>query len=297
MRYSKLIRTLYYFMLSSLFISSCIDENHEGCVQYAVTARLVDSKGNTLPGSTIDSMKAYLFINDKFDHQVTPESDGRYLISFDGEKKTALVAFGLPGSDSLSVRTPEVGDDINTLSAGISSNSSKAKDTLNVIIPSELYYGRFDYVPNSTDINNNNSLVMKMTNIEVTLHVVVKQLHQFYDDGSDYSVVLSDLRSGITFGGSVAGNSITCMPKMSFDANGNLCSDAFHTFPTKSGESVTVSVYKSKSLIWQSSEDDEGKDITLSAGEDKCIVIDVGSSNMSLQVMSWKDYIQQNTSL
>lgn len=264
------------------------------CMQYAIKARLVDKSGNTLPDSTVNSVKAYLFINNKFDHYLTPESDGRYLVSFDKNATINLVVFGLPEKDSLNISTPSQEDNIDSISVRALENSSKAPNGGNYILPARLYYGRFDYLPDST---SSNDIMVTMANKQVTLHLVIKELHDVYGEDSNYSVTLSGLRSAISFNGSVAGDSITCTPSMSFNDKEDLCSEAFHTFPTKSGESVTISIYRENSLVWQSSEDYLGKSITLSAGENKCIIVDVGSSNFSLQVIPWDDYIAQSTIL
>jgi hypothetical protein len=297
MRYSGRIRNSLFsiLLLSLLLITSCIDESHDMCMQYAVTAHLVDKNGKTLPDSTVDSVKAYLFIDDKFDHAVTPESDGYYLVSFDKSSTMNLVLIGLPEKDSLNISTPSRSDDIGSISVSALESSSKGAASGDYVLPSRLYYGRFDYLPDSTSTGSG-SAVVTMTNKPVTLHVVVEELLDIYGEGS-YSVVLSGLHDAVAFDGSVTGDSITCTPEMSFDSKENLCSGAFHTFPTKSGESVTVSIYKGGLLMWQSSEDYLGNSITLSGGDDKCIIVDVGSRNLSLQVMPWSEYLQQSTTL
>jgi len=103
-------------------------------------------------------------------------------------------------------------------------------------------------------------------------------------------MVKAQIRS-LAFGGSVAGDSVTYTPTVTFNSSDELRSEAINTLPTKTGEKVTILVYKGSDLIGQVSEDNNGNDITLSPGDDKSIVIDL--LGMSLQTNSWNQYAQK----
>ena len=140
MRYSG-IMTLFTSLLLMCFATSCVNEDNSNCVQYAITTQLVDKAGTVLPDSTVGKVNAYLFLNNKYDHIVTAESDGKYLISFDGNTKATLVAFGNMNTDSVNIHTPNEGDDISTISVGLLATRSSASYLSS---PTYLYYGRFD---------------------------------------------------------------------------------------------------------------------------------------------------------
>lgn len=260
------IMLLFDVMLSVTVMSSCINESDGGCVQYAAKPYLVGSDGSEHSDTAVKSITAYLFSGGKFSHEIKAESDGRFLVSFDGTNTTTLVMFGYPGNDSLNVNTPKEGDDISEVSAAV----LKTRGNLS---PEGFYYGCFNYVPSTLDT------ISKEVNIAMhperaTMQVVIENLHSRYGNGGNYSIELNGLRSEIEFDGTIDGDSITYTPKTSFDAKDNLCSDIVNTLPTKKGERVDVALYRDGIFMWQISEDNQGKDLTLSGGDNKIVVID-----------------------
>jgi len=292
MRYSSTLKLpLLPIMLVLLLATSCVNEDNSNCVQYAITTQLVDKKGTVLSDSTVGNVKAYLFLNNKFERIVTAESGGKYLISFDGNAKATLVAFGNMNSDSVSIHTPNEGDDISTISVGLLSTRSS---TSYFSSPTYLFYGRFDYT--SVSKGSTTTALLQMYNQHARVHVVVKHLQTQFGSGN-YQIVLQGFRDAITFDGTITGDSVTYSPSAAFDTDDNYTSESVNTLPTKSDEYVTVSIYKDGELFWQTSTDSDGNKVTLAAEDDKCFVIDVESINVSMQVMPWSEYVEQDTTL
>jgi len=292
MRYSSTLKLpLLPIMLVLLLATSCVNEDNSNCVQYAITTQLVDKKGTVLSDSTVGNVKAYLFLNNKFERIVTAESGGKYLISFDGNAKATLVAFGNMNSDSVSIHTPNEGDDISTISVGLLSTRSS---TSYFSSPTYLFYGRFDYT--SVSKGSTTTALLPMYNQHARVHVVVKHLQTQFGSGN-YQIVLQGFRDAITFDGTITGDSVTYSPSAAFDTDDNYTSESINTLPTKSDEYVTVSIYKDGELFWQTSTDSDGNKVTLAAEDDKCFVIDVESINVSMQVMPWSEYVEQDTTL
>jgi len=285
MKYTGIMTSLFIPLLVMWLATSCVDEDNSNCVQYALTTQLVDKSGDVLPDSTVGSVKAYLFLNNKFDHIVTAESDGKYLISFDGNTKATLVAFGNMNSDSVNIHTPNEGDDISTISIGLLATRSASYFSS----PTYLYYGRFDYT--STTSGSTTTALLPMYNQHARVHVVAKHLQSQFGNGN-YQTVLQGFRDAITFDGTVTGDSVTYSPSGALDNNDVYTSEAVNTLPTKTDESVTVSIYKDGTLLWQTSTDADGNIVTLAAEDDKAFVIDVQKLDFTLQVMSWNDYEQ-----
>jgi hypothetical protein len=292
MRYSSTLKLpLLPIMLVLLLATSCVNEDNSNCVQYAITTQLVDKKGTILPDSTVGNVRAYLFLNNKFERIVTAESGGKYLISFDGNTKATLVAFGNMNSDSVSIHTPNEGDDISTISVGLLSTRSSANYFSS---PTYLFYGRFDYT--SVKSGSTTTALLPMYNQHAQVHVVVKHLQSKFGNGN-YQIVLQGFRNAITFDGTITGDSVTYSPSAAFDTDDKYTSESINTLPTKSDEYVTVSIYKDGELFWQTSTDSDGNKVTLAAEDDKCFVIDVESINVFLQVMPWSEYVEQNITL
>jgi|WetSurMetagenome_2_1015567.scaffolds.fasta_scaffold150294_2 hypothetical protein len=288
MRYLKYITLLIAFATMMWLATSCVNEDNSNCVQYAITTQLVDKKGDVLPDSTVGKVKAYLFLNNKFDHIVTAESDGKYLISFDGNAKATLVAFGNTNSDSVSIYTPNEGDDISTISVGLLATRSSAGYFSS---PTYLYYGRFDYT--STASGSTTTALLPMYNQHARVHVVAKHLQSQFGDGN-YQIELQGFRNAITFDGTITGDSVRYSLNGTFDNSDIYTSKVVNTLPTKTDEYVTVLIYKDGTLLWKTSTDANGNKVTLAAEDDTCFVIDVQKIGIGMQVMSWNDY-QQST--
>jgi hypothetical protein len=277
---------LFTSLLLMWLTTSCVNEDNSNCVQYAITTQLVDKSGTVLPDSTVGKVKAYLFLNNKYDHIVTAESDGKYLISFDGNTKATLVAFGNMNTDSVNIHTPNEGDDISTISVGLLATRSSASYFSS---PTYLYYGRFDYT--STTSGSTTTALLPMYNQHARVHVVAKHLQSQFGSGN-YQTVLQGFRDAITFDGTITGDSVTYNLNGTFDNSDVYTSEAVNTLPTKTDEYVTVSIYKDGTLLWQTSTDADGNKVTLAAEDDKAFVIDVQKLDFTLQVMSWNDYEQ-----
>jgi len=287
MRYRITPRYWLLFILSALFMESCINEDNSNCVQYALTTQLVDKSGAVLPDSTVGNVKAYLFINSKFERIVTAESSGKYLISFDNSAKATLVAFGNMNSDSVNIHTPNEGDSISTVSVGLLSTRS---GTSYFSSPTYLFYGRFDYTSMSS--GNTTTALLPMYNQHAQVHVVVKHLQAQFGSGT-YQIVLKGFRDAITFDGTVTGDSVTYSPSGTFDSNDYYTTEVVNTLPTKTNEYVSVSIYKDGTLLWQASKDADGNKVTLAAEDNKVFVIDVQKIDIVMQVMPWSEYQQQ----
>ena len=288
MRFLHLHQLLLLSLLALLAVS-CIGESFESCVQYAVTAKPVDPNGNQLPDSVLGHLKAYLFLDGKFDHTVTAEPDGRFLISFDKNGSASLVGVGLSSVDSAEVHTPQYGDDIASLSVSVLKDSVTNGYTL----PSRIFYGNYKYAAASSRAESSVDTTFVMSNQKASIHVVVKQLTDFFGESSNYQIVLSGFRSSMSYSGEPTGDLIEYRPSASFNSLKYFVSEAVNVFPLKSGDTVAVSIYRGSTLIWYSEKTETGNAITISAGDDKAIIVDCGRKDLTLSVMAWNDFLQK----
>ena len=295
------LRYYHHLLLLPLLslLASCINDDYSGCVQYSLTVSQTDSVGNALTAEVKGNMMAYLFIDGKFDRIVTSDPDGSYKISYDGKLGNAsLVAIGTSQKDSANMFTPAVGTDMNSMSVSVKRDSITGE----YLLPSSLYYGTYDIssqAAGSEAVYGN--IVMK--NKPARLHVVIRQLKQYFGD-RDYRVELSGFRSKMTYSGKITGDSIVYSPSSSFEGADQLVTKPINTFPTQDGEYLTVSVYgnasatggksraSAKSLIWDTNRDIDGNLVKLNSGDDKVVIVDCSSRDLVLTVMPWAVYTQ-----
>lgn len=124
------------------------------------------------------------------------------------------------------------------------------------------------------------------------VHVLVKDLNAVFGNSGTYSVKLSGLHSSFTFAGTSDGDSITATPTVMFLENGDLLSSKVSTWPTKKGESVTLTILKDGNPIWTSNLDSNGKPVALSAGDDKVFMVDCSQIKLNITVLAWSKYSQ-----
>lgn len=270
-----------FVMAAALCLSSCIYENDSMCVQFNVAHQLVDTTGTVLPDSLAGGLKAYLYIDGKFSNTVTASSDGRFQISFYKNSAASLVLIASPkNSGDIELKEPEVGDNISDYALCI--NSVSGFD--------DFYYGRFDYASGSS--NNTWQPITSMSNMRARVHVLVRELNAVYGNSGTYSVELSGLHSSFTFEGKTEGDSIIATPAVKFIENGDMLSDKVSTWPTKTGESITLSILKDGNTIWKSNLDSNGKPVTLSGGDDKVFMVNCSQMNTYITVLPWSKYLQ-----
>lgn len=280
----SLNKIFYIILLLMPIMASCINEDDSECVQYSVTAQAVDGKGNALSGSVMKGKEALLFINGLFEREVQAESDGRYLISFDGGEQATLAIFGNVLNDSVNIKEPKAGDSIENVS--VMQNVAARTPNETASMPEYLLYGRFDYKP--TNKGETAAVSLQLHNECARLHVVLKNMQSRFNDGN-YTVKLEGFRNGVSFSGAVTGDSVSYEPKGAFNAQGDYVTEAINLLPTVPGEYVTVSIYKNGIPLLSVAKDENGNPVTLLAGDDKSMVIDVNAVKCFITVMPWDD--------
>ncbi len=283
-------------------IVSCIDDNNANCIMCYVSVSSKDSTGKVLPLNLMINLRAYLFKNGKFERIVTAEPDGKYLLNYDSRMDSvSLVMIGTSEKDSLVMHTPDEGDDIGSMATGVKYDSVKEQ----YILPSSLYYGVYNYTSHKS-VNNITWANIVLINKPVTVRVVIRQLKETFGEGP-YRVVLSGFRNFMSFTGESKGDSITYSPKFKFDMDDQLVTDAVRSLPSMIGEHLTVSVYKSQSgkksesrisgltsqqLLISADRDETGKYVSLCSGDNKVVIIDFNSKNITMSVIPWNEYIR-----
>jgi len=278
----NMLKMLSMALLPVTSLASCIYDGEAGCMQYAIKPCLANNQGVQLSDTTVKSISAYLFTEGTFERAVTAESDGRFIVSFNKSHDSSLVLFGYPAGDSLSVNIPKEGGSIEGVAVTLLSSTGNSS-------PRGLYYGCFNYTPSSS-VSAGKEISVSMCTERATVHVVVENLTAMYGSGGDYNIELRGLRNELEFNDTISGDSITYTPEASFDNKENLCSNAVNTLPTKTGDSLQVTIYRNDKLIWQSAKDGDGNYVTLSGGDDKALLVDVEHRDAGIQVMSWSDY-------
>jgi hypothetical protein len=275
-------------LIPSLSLVCCIRDGRGGCVQYEVSARLVDQAGNTVPDSVARRSSAFLFLNGKYARSISAGSDGCYPLSYNGCDAVSLVVFGDKDIHGFT---------LSTLTGGVSMDSTAVRlDSLlqptDTMRQSRLYYGNLDCSRITPE--ENNSIRIYMYDRLARLHVILSGLTKFYGEGT-FSVTLGGLHNTFTYGGTVRDDTVSITPGLYRREDGSFVSGTVAIFPSSSP--VRVSIWKDGVLLASTDEDSSAHPITVTEGDDKAIIITSGLDNLNIRVMPWSECVSQNVFL
>jgi Protein of unknown function (DUF1812). len=269
-------------------LTSCINDDESGRVQYNIGLRLVTKTGELLPESVVRTVHTYMFISGHYFQEIIPESNGRYYISFDNSKPMRLVAVGADVQDGVSLVTPSVGDGFEKICANLNHSLQSRSSSSSVTETTPMHYlcyGSFNYNPDDP-IKQSSTATLTMMNKNVRIHIVIKNLLTQLGEGV-YTVKLRGFRDALAFDGSIKGDCVEYDPHGSFDSEGTYSTDVINAMPTADGEHVTFCLYKDGKLILIKDSDSDGNPISLLPEDDKAIVVNI--SKMNLNIIPWSD--------
>lgn len=100
--YSFKTHAVLICVLSALLCTSCVREDTEGCVQYALNVQAVDAEGNDLTESgVLQKSDVYLFDEKGFVRMVPAGTSSDFLFGEDKNARLTLVAWGNLKEDTL----------------------------------------------------------------------------------------------------------------------------------------------------------------------------------------------------
>jgi hypothetical protein len=271
-----------------LSLASCISDGRGECVQYTVSARLVDKAGTPVPDSVARRSSAYLFINGKYERSIPAGSDGRYAVGYNGCDAVSLVVFGDKDIHGFTLTAPSGG-------SGLSGTSVKIDSLLqpvDTVAQSRLYYGSLDY--SRLTVEENDTAVVCMYDRLARLHVILGDLAGVYGAGR-FSISLGGLRNTLTYGGTATSDTVSVTPPLYRGQDGMYVSGTVATFATPSA--VRVTVYRDGLPVASMDRDNSGRDIIADEGDNEAIVITVSAGLLNIRVMPWDAYLSQSTVL
>jgi hypothetical protein len=271
-----------------LLLASCIGEGRGECVQYEVSAHLVDRIGNPVSDSIARRSSVFLFLNGKYARSIPAGSDGRYPLSYNGCDAVSLVVFGDKDIHGFTLFPLTRGVSLNSTAVRLDSLLQPA-DTMR---QSRLYYGNLDCSLIAPE--ENDSVRVPMYDRLARLHVILGDLTGLYGEGS-FSVSLGDLRNTLSYGGTVMDDTVSVTPGLYCEDDGSFISGTVATFSSSSP--VRISIRKDGVPLVSTDEDSSSRPITIAEGDDKAIIIMSGSGRLDIRVMPWSEYLSQRVQL
>jgi hypothetical protein len=274
------------FLLSTLMVSCIYDEfpNHRQC---DISLRLVNSRGAVLSDSVAHLYNIDWFVNGIYKRTVAAEKDGKYRVTFNSTDRVTLVAVAASDTSECHENTPILDESIKDTWLQLKTGGGNTSPQ-----PHAIYYGDLDVTPdeNVSDDDPAKSYTILMKDMRAKVRVEIKGLKTRFGDGG-YRIVLEGLRSGIAYDGSVTGVLVNYDMKGSFDSQGNYTTLPDEVLPTKSGERVSIKVYKQDgSLLFDRDVDEQGNPLEVKKNDDIVFVINASYlTDLTVTIVPWAD--------
>ena len=285
-------------VLMLLFLTaSCVREDVEGCMQYALNVKVVDAQGNDLTASGVmKKAEVYLFGEEGFIRMVQAGAGSDFCFAGEKGKRLTLVAWGNVKEDTL--ETTEVLPGTFPEEARLLLKRKQAGRHLPV---TDLFYCR--RVLNSTATRGMQQaddimLVMERRSACVSIRTYNLAGRYPHSDG-ECRFIVHGTGTEMDFNGQVAGEAAGYGPDVSMDAQGDGYAPPFRIFPTREGERIQVDVYRGAEKLCTVDSDKYGVPLCAPVGKLTEIGIDFrpATAEVTVVVRQWEGQTEQDTEM
>lgn len=259
------------FILSVLLCTSCVREDTEDCVQYALNVRAVDAEGNDLTESGIlQKSDVYLFDENGFVRMVSAGISSDYLFGEEKSARLTLVAWGNLKEDTL-VTTK--------LAKGTSIEQAKIqlrKHAEGTHIPiTDLFYSRKELNRVQTRSMQEESVTLVMERMTAGVSIRTRYLAERYPyTGAPYHFIVRGTGTEMDFTGRTVGEDVGYKPTSTTNNKGDVYAPPFHVFPMLEEGRIEIDIYREHERICTLTEDNNFQPLLLTVGKQTNIDID-----------------------
>jgi hypothetical protein len=288
-------------LLLSLCFSSCIFEDLPTCnTTLLLQIKAVDVTGEDIT-STGEAGGAQIYVFDKNQHFVE-----QVAVSNTDIQNRIPVRLFYKGRDSFSVivwNNLNGNQQVSPMNEGITLEQAlvqlKSDTDGYALNPDDLFYGITNIKAReaAVDVTIEDSVTIQRKTALVNIMVKGLDAPVFASldtkaAASDYHFIITGTKEdAYNFRGTLTGNSITYNQGGEFNASNTLfISSPFTIYPLSDGNRLTISIYKSDTLIATAETNSNGTSIIPIVGSTTNILIDLrGSLNINIIVTDWKD--------
>ena len=275
MRFPKLVlvTALVCASMSSVlfFFVSCVREDMEKCVQYALTVRVVDTDGNDLTGSgVLQNTNVYLFDESGFVRMVSTGTSADFIFGTNKSATLTLVAWGNVKTDTLQA-TP-ITQDTPIGDARLQLRHRAGGGNLPV---TDLFYCRKTVTFAQTRGMQESTITLVMSRQVAGLSIRTRYFSVRYPYiGQAYHFIVRGTGNEMDFTGKVMGSEAAYEPPSITDNNGDMYAPLFRIFPTEEGQYIEIDIYRGDEKLYTVTEDNNFNRIYAPAGKQLNVDID-----------------------
>lgn len=276
------LRLLCLLVLTLTFMG-CIREETADCEDvYALTIRAYNASGEELSGADVKDVTLFIFDKDACFISKTQTAIGRSIqIKAPSGEELQIVAWGNLTDGMQTCTEPVPGDPLDGCFVNLSDLTRAASDMRS---PGDLFRGRITLTPQ----NGSSEAELPMYREVGSMAITIRSL-KFYTglDDDDYSIVVRETPSRISFDGILSGGGAVYHPQGSFAKQDEYCVPAFNLLPEGA---LHIDIYHGTQLIMTVSQDNAGNPFAVEKGRLTNVLIDLKASlSVSMSVNDWGD--------
>lgn len=283
------------FMLSVFLCTSCVREDTEGCVQYALNVRAVDAEGNDLTQSgVLQKSDIYLFDENGFVRMVPAGASSDYLFGEEKSARLTLVAWGNLKEDTLVTTELTRGTPIKEAKIQLRRHAEGTHIPI-----TDLFYSRKELNRVQTRSIQEESVTLVMERMAAGVSIRTRYLAERYPyTGVPYHFIVRGTGTEMDFTGRTIGEDAGYKPTSTTDNTGDVYAPPFHVFTTQEGGRIEIEIYREQERICTVTEDNKFEPLLLTVGKQTNIDIDFRYAGIKtfITVVPWGE-VWQDTEL
>lgn len=266
----KTILRLFALAVLTAAVQSCIREDMDDCLQYALKVKAVDVEGNDITTSgTLTSVDIYLFDENGFVRMVPQGSSTDFLLGADKDKPLTLVAWGNLKSDSLKMPQLAVGTSMKDARIELIQ-----KEDGYHLPATDIFYSRQEVTGASTRGVLEETLVLTLERRVAGMTIRTKNLEKKFGTGTPCHFVVYGVGNALNFMGEPVGGTVGYRPTIQHSNEKDVQAPAFRILPTPQENALSLSLCRGDKVLFTVTRDSEGKPLVANPGEYLNVEID-----------------------
>ena len=283
--------SLSAYILSVLLCISCVREDTENCVQYALNVRAVDVEGNDLTESDVlQKSDVYLFDDKGFVRMVPTGISSDFLFGEEKSAELTLVAWGNLKEDTLVTTKLARGTSIEEAKIQLRRHAEGTHIPI-----TDLFYSRKELNRVQTRSMQEENITLIMERMAAGVSIRTRYLAERYPyTGVPYHFIVRGVGTEVDFTGKISGETAGYRPQSTTDEKGDVYAPPFHVFAMQDQGRIEIDIYREQEKICTVTEDNNFMPLRTSVGKQTNIDIDFRYADVktSITVIPWGEVWQ-----
>lgn len=277
----KVLSLMFSLTATALLLQGCVTEEncYHGLLSDGLRPTYYAADGSVEVDTVARIAGVYEFVNGTFRQALERRANGTYALPVNDCDNIQVVALATHISDDFNMQVPEEGTPMSSVWASLMSTTQGNLQ----VASGRVWYGCWTY-PSGERLTG--EIPLPMTNRAARVSVVVDHLKEHYGEGT-YSVRVSGFRRSISYDGTLSGSVLDYRPRYAIE-NDRLTTAAVTALPADAN-GITVEVLRDGKTALTVTTGQDGKPITLDAGEDKTVEIDAMTAKVTVSVGNWQE--------